>query len=89
MRFIVKGLIFCYTLTRIIYLSGSISPQSVDLINAVTRSNIKYKTKKGKVNKCTAMEEIKKEYISQGITQGIDLGQFRTLVSLTKKKYHH
>lgn len=40
---------------------------------------------------CTAMEEIKKEYISQGITQGIsqgiDLGQFRTLGNLTEKKY--
>ena len=44
---------------------------------------------------CTAMEEIKKEYISQGISQGItqgisqgiDLGQFRTLGNLTEKKY--
>ena len=42
---------------------------------------------------CTAMEEIKKEYISQGISQGItqgisqgiDLGQFRTMVNLTEK----
>ena len=46
---------------------------------------------------CTAMEEIKKEYISQGISheisqgisQGIDLGQFRSLDNLTEKKYHN
>lgn len=73
----------------------AIAPQSVDLINAVTGSGIKYKTKKGKVNMCTAMEEIKKEYISQGYDQGlsqgydqgIDQGQFRTLVNLTEKRY--
>ena len=77
----------------------SIAPQSIDLINAVTGSNIKYKVKKGKVNMCTAMEELKKDYISQGynqglsqgydrgLSQGYDRGQFQTLIDLADKKY--
>lgn len=69
----------------------SIDHYSVDLINAVTGSGIKYKTKKGKVNMCTAMQEIRQDSfsqgISQGIEQGIEQGQFQTLVNLTEKRY--
>lgn len=80
----------------------SITPQSVDLINAVTGSNIKYRTRKGKVNMCTAIEELRKEErqlgisegydqglsqgYDQGLSQGYDQGQFQTLSKLAEKK---
>ena len=58
-----------------------VEQESADLINVVTGSELKYEVKGGRVNMCTAIDEMRKESRSEGRNEGV----LETLASLVKK----
>ena len=47
-----------------------IEKESADLINVVTRSELKYEVKGGRVDMCTAIDEMRKESRNEGLNEG-------------------
>lgn len=62
---------------------------SANLINAITGSKLKFEVKGGKVNMCTAIDEMRKESRNEGIREGIKEGRqegvLETLASLVRE----
>ena len=62
---------------------------SANLINAITGSKLKFEVKGGKVNMCTAIDEMRKESRNEGIREGIKEGRqegvLETLAGLVKE----
>ena len=57
-----------------------VEQESADLINVVTGSELKYEVKGGRVNMCTAIDEMRKESRSEGRNEGV----LEILASLVK-----
>ena len=58
----------------------NIDKESADLINVVTRSELEYEVKGGRVDMCTAIDEMRKESKNEGRNEGV----LETLASLVK-----
>ena len=69
-----------------------IDKESADLINVVTRSELRYEVKGGRVDMCTAIDEMRKESRNEGLDEGWKEGRkegriegvLETLASLVK-----
>ena len=57
---------------------------SANLVNVITKSDLKFEVKEGKVNMCTAIDEMRKESRQEGRQEGLQEGVLDTLDGLVK-----
>ena len=57
---------------------------SANLLNAVTGSGLKWESKGGKVDMCTAIEEMRRESMEQGMEKGIAEGREKAIVTAVR-----
>ena len=64
---------------------GSVSKETVDLINLLTNSQLRYNDEEENVNMCKALDDWMSEVRAEGVAEGEAKGVFMTLVNLFKK----